>query len=123
MNYTIAHLISGDERIAEYYRRAVEHWKAIWQRPEASDVNSLAELLYEEQAWFEENCGGGRLSQEIMAVSGIGMLFKPGAGFGREAGKARMLYDAFQRSFCELEVSGAAHDMAVSHGLLHEVAI
>ena len=33
-----------------------------------------------------------------------------------------MLYDAFQQSYCSIEVKGIVRDVAVSYGLLEEVA-
>jgi hypothetical protein len=122
MHYTVEHLVSGDENIVVYYRRAVEHWKEIWQRPEAKELACLASLLSSEQLWFEHNCGTRWVGQEIMVVSGIGMLYTTREGFGRNARKARMLYDAFQQSYCSIEVKGISRDVAVSYNLLEEVA-
>ena len=123
MHYTVEHLVSGDENIVIHYRNAVAHWKEIWNQPEAKDVASLASLLSNEQSWFEHHCGGRWIGQEIMVVSGIGMLYTTKDGFGRDAVKARMLYDAFQQSYCSIEVKATARDVAVSYGLLEEAAV
>ena len=42
------------------------------------------------------------------------------AGFEENAGRARLLYDAFQRSYCSIEVKGKAREVAASYDLLEE---
>ena len=64
MHYTVEHLISGTRSIVVYYRQAVEHWKEIWQRPEAKELASLASLLSSEQFWFEHHCGNRWVGQD-----------------------------------------------------------
>jgi hypothetical protein len=122
MHYTIELLIHGDPNILDFYRKAVCHWKEIWSRPEASDLVSLAELLTNEQMWFEHNCGTHRVGQEIMVVSGFGMLYTTGAGFDRNIERARFLYDAFQFSYCSIEVKALSRDVAMSYDLLEQPA-
>jgi hypothetical protein len=75
-------------------------------------------MLSAEQMWFERNCGARWVGQEIMVVSGIGMLYSTKAGFGDNADRARVLYDAFQQSFCSIEVKSIAREVAESYGLL-----
>src|SRR5690348_12272750 len=104
MHYTIELLVNGDPQVGDYYRLAVQRWKEIWARPEAGDLTNMASLLSSEQMWFERHCGTRWVGQEIMVVSGIGMLYTTQAGFGQNAGRARFLYDAFQRSYCSIEV-------------------
>src|ERR1700722_7386276 len=118
MQYTIGLLVNGERDVLEYYRLAVDRWKQIWSRPESSDLVSLATMLSNEQMWFEQNCGSRRVGQEIMVLSGFGMLYTAQTGFDGQEEGARLLYDAFQRSFCDLEVKGIARDMAVFYGLL-----
>jgi hypothetical protein len=120
MHYTIELLVTGDPNVQEYYRRAVARWHEIWTRPGAKDLSGLATLLSDEQFWFEHNCGGRWVGQEIMAVSGIGMLYTSQAGFDKNADRARLLYDAFQRSYCSIEVKVIARDVAASYDLLEE---
>jgi hypothetical protein len=120
MHYTIELLVNGDPHVGEYYGRAVERWKDIWSRPESRDVVTLATMLSTEQFWFEKNCGTRWVGQEIMVISGIGMLYTTRAGFDENVERARLLYDAFQRSYCSIEVKGIARDLAASYGLLLE---
>jgi hypothetical protein len=120
MHYTIELLVNGDARVVEYYRAAVQHWREIWARPEAKDLTKLATLLSDEQLWFEQNCGTRWVGQEIMVVSGFGMLYSTRSGFEDNAGRARLLYSAFQRSVCSIEVTGMARDVAAAYDLLQE---
>jgi hypothetical protein len=121
MHFTIELLIKGDKKVCEYYQKAAQHWEEIWALPASRNVRDLAPLLSDEQTWFENNCGGGRVGQEIMAVSGIGMLYTTGPGFGDQVDKARLLYDAFQQSYCSLEVKIIARDIAQSYLLEEKV--
>ena len=123
MHHTIELLVNGDLHLGDHYRRAVARWKEIWCRPEAGDIVDLATMLSNEQMWFEHNCGGRWVGQEIMVVSGIGMLYTTQAGFDGNAERARLLYDAFQRSYCSLEVKGIARDVAKSYSLLEEQVV
>jgi len=120
MHYTVELLVKGDRNVNEHYRAAVGRWNEIWSRPDSKDVVSLATLLSSEQSWFEENCGNRWVGQEIMVVSGIGMLYSTTVGFDDNVDQARLLFDAFQRSYCSLEVKGIAREMAESYGLLEE---
>lgn len=121
MHYTIEMLVQGDPDVGEYYRRAAGRWHEIWERFGTGDRDRLAAALGTEQMWFERNCGpsGNRwIGQEIMVVCGIGMLYSTRVGFEDKADRGRMLYDAFQRSFCSIEVKGVAREVAASYGLL-----
>jgi hypothetical protein len=122
MHYTVELLLSGDPAVVEYYRLARQRWTEIWGRPESKDRIRLATLLSSEQKWFEDHCGSCRIGQEIMVVSGIGLLYSTQAGFDGNADRARFLHDAFQLSFCSLEVKGLASRVARSYGLLEERA-
>jgi len=120
MHYTVELLVSGDQNVNDYYHAAVGRWKEIWSQPDSKDVVSLATLLSSEQFWFERHCGTRWVGQEIMVVSGIGMLYSTAAGFDDKADQARLLYDAFQRSYCSIEVKSIARRVAESYGLLEE---
>jgi len=91
MHHTVELLINGDRKVNDYYRAAVEHWKEIWARSESKDVYGLADLLTDEQAWFEQHCGGSRVGQEVMVVSGFAMLYTTQAGFNGKATLAKKL--------------------------------
>lgn len=120
MHYTIELLINGDRRVSDYYCAAVEHWREIWSKPESRDIVSLATILSSEQLWFERNCGSRWVGQEIMVASGIAMLYTTKAGFEKNAERARFLFDAFQRSFCSIEVKSIAQKVAASYNLFEQ---
>jgi hypothetical protein len=121
MHHTIELLVNGNKEVSEYYRSAVARWREIWKRPESKDVTELAELLSSEQMWFDRNCGpldNPWVGQEIMVVAGFGMLYNTDAGFNGNLGEARLLYDAFQRSYCDIEVKAIARDVAASYDII-----
>ncbi|MEO6812182.1 MAG: hypothetical protein ABI353_23995 [Isosphaeraceae bacterium] len=120
MHFTIELLISGDQNVNKYYQAAVERWKDIWSRPASTEVIDLATMLSREQAWFEHHCGTRWIGQEIMVVSGFGMLYSTRVGFADQVEQAQLLYDAFQRSMCSIEVKVIARDMAESYRLFEK---
>ncbi len=91
MHHTVELLVHGDRKVNDYYRAAVEHWKEIWARAESKDVYELAELLTDEQSWFEQHCGSSQVGQEVMVVSGFAMLYTTQAGFNGNATLAKKL--------------------------------
>lgn len=103
-HFTIELLVGGDRSVIEYYQAAVRHWNGIWARPASTKVMRLATMLSTGQAWFEQHCGSCWTGQEIMVVSGFGMLYSTRAGFEDKADQARLLYDASQRSICTAPV-------------------
>ncbi len=110
MEYTIEALVKGDPEIAHHYARGAKRWVVIL-RTNPSGL-PLAERLPIEQAWFEINCGGRRLGQEVMAVTGIARLYSTADGFGDNQETARRVSDAIQASTCSAEVKGVADRMA-----------
>ena len=110
MEYTIEALIKGDPEVANNYARGAKRWVVIL-RINPSGL-SLAERLPIEQAWFEVNCGGRHLGQEVMAVTGIAHLNNTADGFGDNQEKAQGVSDAIQASTCSAEVKGVAERMA-----------
>jgi hypothetical protein len=120
MQYTVERLVHGDEQLIEYYREAVKRWGEIWSRPESRDLVRLATSLSDEQFWFEQNCGGRWIGQEIMVVSGFGSLYTTAAGFDQNAERARRLYNAFQRGYCSIEIKAIAREVATSYGVLEK---
>jgi hypothetical protein len=118
MHYSVEMLVHGHLEVIDYYRLAAERWQEIWSRPEASRLEQLARMLQHEQMWFEKNCGGRWAGQEIMVVSGLAGLYSTLTGFDVNEKRARLLYDAFQSSFCSVEVKSVAEEMARSYDLL-----
>ena len=106
--------------MSDYYQEAVKRWKEIWSRPGSREIVRLATQLSSEQSWFEHKCGGRWVGQEIMVVSGFGLLYSTSEGFEDNLDRARLLYDAFQQSYCSIEVKSIAREVAESYGLLKE---
>jgi hypothetical protein len=118
MHYSIEMLVRGQGEVIGYYQLAAERWREIWGRPEAGRLEQLARMLPQEQRWFEENCGGRWVGPEILVVSGLAGLYASAAGFNGNEERARLLYDAFQSSFCSVEVKIVAEEMARSYDLI-----
>ena len=118
MHYSMEMLIQGKSEVVGFYRTAADRWREIWSRRESRDLPSLAKLLTSEQLWFEHNCGGRWVGQEVMVVSGLAGLYTTEAGFDDKLPLARLLYDAFQSSYCSVEVKSIAEEVARSYDLL-----
>ncbi len=72
--------------------------------------------------WFETNCGGRYVGQEIMVISGIARFYSTMLGFeaNDDLDTARKIYRAIQKSYCSMEVKGHADTVAKSYGLLED---
>lgn len=118
MHYTVELLLAGDRKIVTYYKTALTHWaEIINRRGLISDVDTLASFLTSEQSWFEANCGGREIGQEIMAVVGIAQFYSTTDGFTDRI-RARRVYKALRRSYCSLEVKSHAKRVAQDYRLL-----
>ena len=110
MEHTIEALIKGDPDVAQNYARGAKRW-AVILRTDPSGF-PLAERLSIEQAWFEINCGGRCLGQEVMAVTGIARLYGTADGFGDNQETAQRVSAAIQASTCSVEVKELARRTA-----------
>ena len=111
-------LINGDERIMHYCRNAKEKWSVIIEKHPDFDLVSLSEELSSSQPWFEKNCGGQKLGQEIMVTVGIGQFYTSKAGFDSDNLKnAQAIYEAIKRSNCSTEVKVATDKIAEDYHL------
>jgi len=111
-------LINGDERILHYCRNAKEKWNVIIEKHPDFDLDNLSEELSSSQLWFEQNCGGQKLGQEIMVTVGIGQFYTTIAGFENDNLKrAQTIYEAFKRSHCSTEVKVEADKIAEDYQL------
>lgn len=118
MHYTIDRLISDVDDIQRYYSAAVQRWKTIVGSASFSDTQNLARSLRSEQMWFEQNCGGRSLGQEIMVIVGIAQFYRISDGFDVRLPSAMRVYEAIQMSYCSLEVKHQAKRVAQVYGLL-----
>ncbi|MEW6195674.1 MAG: hypothetical protein AB1521_11020 [Bacteroidota bacterium] len=118
MIFTIAQLLAGNDQVFTYYQLAKKRWEAILNQEGYRDIASLSKKLSDEQIWFEHNCGGRTLGQEIMAITGIAQFYDIHIGFDKTNDKAMFVYEAFARSYCSLEVKYYASDTAKEYGLI-----
>jgi hypothetical protein len=82
------------------------------------EIDNSAEELSSSQTWFEENCGGQKLGQEIMVTVGIGQFYTSKAGFDSDnLKKAQAIYEAFKRSSCSTEVKEEVDKIAEDYRL------
>jgi hypothetical protein len=112
MHYTTELLIEGNDDILTYYKNALDRWKKILFNNQNANSEELAKILTNEQSWFESNCGSRWVGQEIMVVTGICQFYTTALGFDKNEKKAKLIYDAFMKSYCSLEVKGMAEDVA-----------
>lgn len=118
MQHTIEKIIAGDLAIMGYYRLAKEHWASVFQAYRGVTSTVLSKRLDAEQRWFEHNCGGRWIGQEIMVVSGIGQFYSTSFGFDHDLSRAIWLYEAILQSYCSVEVKSVARDVAAMYGLV-----
>jgi hypothetical protein len=111
MHYTIEALLNG-QQVTERYRAARDHWRSVLRNVDATDPDAIAEAAEAEQMWFEHNCGGRYIGQEIMAVAGIAQYYTTATGFDENLPKAKAMYEGLLQSKCSVEIHGHARDMA-----------
>ena len=128
MHFTIEQLIHNNSDILEWYKRAKEIWNEIFKKfdpAKSENIDLLAKELFNKQLQFEHECGGRWIGQEIMVISGIAQFYSTDTGFDvrydqeydYRLEKARNLYQAFQLSYCSIEVKGHARNIAESYDL------
>lgn len=112
MRQILGELATGNGSIPDYFLEAVEKWEEILSDHPPSNVNELSDELHIQQDWFERNCGGRWLGQEVMVASGIAQFYDSKHGLGQDLDKARKIVEAFERSSCSMEVKGHARELA-----------
>jgi hypothetical protein len=120
MHYTIELLIQGNQQIIVYYNKAKEKWNEILKEYDINNIDEFSKKLNISQLWFEHNCGGRWVGQEIMVVSGICQFYTTQNGFGESKKSAIRIYKAFMMSYCSIEVKGIADEIAKSYYLLED---
>lgn len=102
--YTLHRLINIDPFLIEYYQNAKNIWTDIKNGVCFESIDLLAKELSYRQCDFERKCGGKCLGQEIMATYGIGQYYTLEVGFDAYYSEAVRVYEAFDRSYCSVEV-------------------
>lgn len=112
MHYTIEKLMHFQEPVQQYFIAAQQKWAKILANIDSISTANLAETLSNHQDWFESNCGGRLLGQEIMAWSAFGYFYSTDSGYGENEEKVKKLAESFQSSTCSGEVLSHAEDAA-----------
>ncbi len=118
MHYTLERILREDSLLLEHYQLASQRWEQILAHSKANDVEALARAISSEQFWFERNCGGRWEGQEVMVLAGFARLYSTTSGFSQNAAIAKILYEAFQRSSCSLELKAIAERTADAYDLV-----
>jgi hypothetical protein len=120
MQYTVEALIKGDSRILGFYTKACDRWNQILIEIDIKDTDALCEKLQVAQGWFEHNCGGKNMGQEIMVLTGIGQFYSTKVGFdpafdederADRRRKAVAVLAAFRRRGFTMEMQGLVKDV------------
>jgi hypothetical protein len=120
MHYTIELLIQGNQEVIGYYDKAKSKWIDILSTIDLNKIEEFSNNLTILQLWFEHNCGGRWIGQEIMVISGICQFYNTQSGFGESKNRAINIYKAFMKSYCSIEVKGIAEEVAKSYYLLED---
>jgi hypothetical protein len=118
MHLTIEALREGEE-VGAYWRAAFAKWRDLARSLDQTKVTELAGAIGESQRdYFEPQCGGRGMGQEIMAWSGIAYFHDAEEGsFGDDIEKARKIYDAIQLSHASIDVKVHAERAAITYDL------
>ena len=114
-------LLKGNVQVVQYYQIAKQKWDVFFKTHQDQPMSVWATWLTDEQiSFFEHQCGGRSLGQEVMAWSGFGALYSTRVGFEDNLALAKKLATAFANSSCSVEVKGQAARAAVSFHLDEE---
>jgi hypothetical protein len=53
-----------------YYQKTNEKWQELFVAKKDNPVSAWAQWLSDQQTFFERDCGGRNLGEEVMACSG-----------------------------------------------------
>lgn len=111
MQYTIEKILNG-ETVVDYYQKALKKWHEILSSINPTDSSAIADKSHSNQLWFEHNCGGRWIGQEVMVWSGICQYYSTSEGFGNNFEKAKAMYNGLINSMCSIEIHGHAREVA-----------
>ncbi len=115
MHYTIDLLMHSSRPVPQYFATAGSKWKELLADISSISPAVLARRLGDNQRWFELNCGGRPVAQEIMAWSAFGSLYNIRTNFEQNMDEAEKLAKAFATSQCSPEVKDHAKNAARSY--------
>jgi len=106
MELTLLKLINNEEEILEYYKNAEKLWEKIWNSKESQNEKELADLITSYQFYFEDQCGGRDIGQEIMVWSGYAYLIKKTEAKPETNSELNKFINAFDKSHVSSEIYG-----------------
>ena len=110
--------LRDNQPIGEFYKAAFVKWRDLLKNLDKTTLSDLATAISEAQFdYFERQCGGRAMGQEIMAWTGIAYFHTSEDGFGDDIEQARKLYDAMQLSHISLDAKVHAEKAAISFDL------
>jgi hypothetical protein len=118
MKLVVRELTKGNHKITDYFDEAGKKWAEIIKSDVFDDPAALAKWCTSNQIWFEQNCGGRWLGQEVMATSAIAGFYDPSSGWKDEPkANAMRVIQAIHDSQCSLEVKYEAEKAANEYEL------
>lgn len=113
----IERLKQGDREIVDYFTAGEEKWKELLSDIREVGVEALGKRLQKSQYDFERLCGNRELGKSVMAWSAFAHLYSCSAGFGDNMSSARKLAEAFEASYCSMEVKFGVKEAAKFYGV------
>lgn len=111
-----------NQDVGAFYRAAFTKWRDLLKGIGGASLSELANAIGEAQFdYFEKQCGGRSMGQEVMAWTGIAYFHDAEEGFGDDIEKARKVYDAMQLSHISIEAKVHAEKAAISFDLFEDL--
>lgn len=112
-----------NQAVGDYYRAAFSKWRELLKGFDKTSVSELATAIGKAQIeFFEKQCGGRAMGQEIMAWTALAYFYDAEeAGYGDDLDKARKIYDALQLSHISIEAKINAEKAAISYDLFEDL--
>lgn len=111
-----------NEAVGDFYRAAFVKWRDLLKELDKASLSDLAGAIGEAQFdYFEKQCGGRDMGQEVMAWTGIAYFYDAEEGFGDDIEKARKIYDAMQLSHISINAKVHAEKAAITYDLFEDL--
>jgi hypothetical protein len=107
----------GDANVLESFVEAEKLWTDILSDIDGLSIEDLAEKLHLAQSSFERACGERHLGKMVMGWSAFPHFYTCESGFEDRGPSAYKLLQAFNSSFCSVEVKHAAREAAEMYGV------
>lgn len=130
MRLLLTKLFNGDEKLLNQIKKGEEIWREILKKFDLNNIPSIeenreryyelvdkiaSELTIAQIPQFETKIGDRWLGQEIMCFVAFAQFYDEYSGIDLE--KTLILRDAFDRSWCSLEVKYVAEQYAELYGV------